>query len=95
MAVRRRQRRRGVVIDREPLTVPTAPNEVWSMDFVMDVLNNGRRVKCLTIADDFTKEVVDIVSDHSISGQYVTRVLDQAAQFRGLPRAIRDAERFH
>jgi putative transposase len=29
------------------------------------------------------------VPDHSIPGLYVTRVLDQAAQFRGLPAAIR------
>ena len=36
------------------------------MDFVMDALCNGRRVKCLTIVDDFTKEAIDIVPDHSI-----------------------------
>jgi len=89
LAVRRRRRRRGVAIDREPLVIPSAPNQVWSMDFVMDALANGRRVKCLTIVDDFTKEAVDIVADHSIPGLYVTRVLDQAAQFRGLPKAIR------
>ena len=89
LAVRRRRRRRGVVVDREPLTMPTAPNQVWSMDFVMDALSSGRRMKCLTIVDDFTKEAVDIVPDHSIPGLYVTRVLDQAAQFRGLPMAIR------
>jgi len=89
LAVRRRRRRRGVAIDREPLVIPSAPNQVWSMDFVMDALANGRRMKCLTIVDDFTKEAVDIVADHSIPGLYVTRVLDQAAQFRGLPKAIR------
>jgi transposase InsO family protein len=65
------------------LALPIAPNQVWSMDFVMDALCSGRRVNCLTIVDDFTKEAIDIVPDHSIPGQYVTRVLDQAAQFRG------------
>jgi len=89
LAVRRRRRRRGVAVDREPLSVPMAANQVWSMDFVIDALSNGRRVKCLTIVDDFTKEAVDIVLDHSIPGQYVTRVLDQVVQFRGLPAAIR------
>jgi putative transposase len=59
------------------------------MDFVMDALDNGRRLKCLTIVDDFTKESIDIVVDHSIPGLYVTRVLDQAIAFRGCPRAIR------
>jgi putative transposase len=57
------------------------------MDFVMDALDNGRRLKCLTIVDDFTKESIDIVVDHSIPG--LTRVLDQAITFRGCPRAVR------
>lgn len=89
LAVRRRRRRRGVSVEHQPLVVPTGPNQVWSIDFVMDALDNGRRLKCLTIVDDFTKESVDIVVDHSIPGQYVTRVLDQAIVFRGCPRAIR------
>lgn len=89
LAVRRRRKRQGVAIEREPLLLPTAPNQVWSMDFVMDALSTGRRLKCLTIVDDFTKESVDLVLDHSIPGQYVTRVLDQAACFRGYPAAIR------
>jgi putative transposase len=55
----------------------------------MDALEQGRRLKCLTIVDDFTKEAIDIVVDHGISGQYVTLVLDQAAQFRSLPKVIR------
>src|SRR5258708_38161465 len=59
------------------------------MDFVMDALANGRRLKCLTIVDDFTRECLDIPVDHGISGAYVARVLDRIAQFRGLPQAIR------
>jgi putative transposase len=59
------------------------------MDFVSDALEHGRQLKCLTIVDDFTKESVNIVLDHGISGQYVTRVLDQLGHFRGLPRSIR------
>jgi putative transposase len=89
LAVRRRRRRHGVIVEREQLALPSAPNEVWSMDFVMDALSNGRRLKCLTIVDDFTKESIDIVVDHGISGLYVARVLDQAARFRGYPKAIR------
>ena len=33
---------------------------------------------------------MDIVVDFGISGQYVTRVLDQAARFRGYPQAVRN-----
>ena len=59
------------------------------MDFVSDSLSNGRRIKCLTVADDFSHECVDIAVDYGISGQYVTRLLDQAATFRGYPLAVR------
>lgn len=59
------------------------------MDFVSDALSNGRRIRALTIVDDFTRESVDIVVDHGISGWYVAQVLDQAVRFRGLPTAIR------
>lgn len=89
LAVPKRKRRRGIAVERHPLTLPEAPNQVWSMDFVMDALSNGRRLKCLNIVDDCTKEAVDIVVDHSITGEYVVRVLEQAARFRGLPGAIR------
>ena len=64
-------------------------NEVLSMDFVSDSLSSGRRIKCLTVVDDFSKESVDITVDYGISGQYVTRVLDQVARFRGYPAAVR------
>src|SRR3546814_1780197 len=59
------------------------------MDFVSDALANGRRLKCLTVADDFTHESIDITVDHGISGAYAVRVLDRAARFRGYPRAVR------
>ena len=89
LAVKRRRKRHGVAVEREQLALPSRPNEVWSMDFVSDALTNGRRIKVLTIVDDFTKESVDLVAEHGISGHHVVRVLQRAAQFRGLPSAIR------
>lgn len=89
LSVRRRKKRHGVAVERQALELPSAPNQVWSMDFVSDALANGRRIKVLTIVDDFSKEVIDLAVDFGISGHYVTRVLDQAARFRGYPKAIR------
>jgi putative transposase len=89
LQVQRRRKRHGVAVERRPLTIPHAPNQVWSIDFVSDSLETGRRLKCLTIVDDFTKEAIDIVVDHGISSQYITRVLDSAARFRALPKTIR------
>jgi putative transposase len=56
---------------------------------VMDALASGRRIKCLTVVDDFSCECVDIAVDYGIGGEYVTKVLHRVAQFRGYPRAIR------
>ena len=75
--------------ERVPLQLATRVNQVWSMDFVSDSLSNGRRLKYLTVADDFSHECVDIAVDYGISGQYVTRLLDQAALFRGYPQVVR------
>ncbi|OQS43780.1 hypothetical protein B0T45_03550, partial [Chromobacterium haemolyticum] len=89
LAVRRRNRRRKLTGVRTPLQAATQLNEVWSMDFVSDQLVCGRRLKCLTVADDFSHEAVQVAVDFSMSGQYVTRMLDQVAQFRGYPLAVR------
>ena len=58
LAIKQRKRRKGVAVAREVLELPRRRNEVWSMDFVMDSLSNGRRIKILTIVDDCTKEAV-------------------------------------
>jgi putative transposase len=89
LGVRKRRRRKLVTVDRQALYLPSQPNEVWSIDFVMDALASGRRIKCLTVVDDFTRECLDIALDFGISGEYVAHVLDQIGQFRGLPKAIR------
>lgn len=89
LSVRRRRKAKRPVGERQRLQAATMPNETWSMDFVFDALANGRRIKCLTIVDDFTRESVDIAVDHGMGGEYVVRLLDQAACFRGYPRAVR------
>ena len=89
LAVRRRKKGKRPINERVPLQLARTVNEVWSMDFVSDSLSGGRRLKYLTVADDFSHESVEIAVDFGISGQYVTRVLDRAALFRGYPQAVR------
>jgi putative transposase len=89
LSVRRRKRRRGIAVERALLQVPDRANQVWSADFVMDALANGRRLKLLTVVDDFTKESVTIEVGHSLTGEDVAAALDQAAQVRGYPKVIR------
>ena len=89
LAVRKHKKTKRPLSERMPLQLATTVNEVWSMDFVSDSLANGKRLKCLTVADDFSHECVDIAVDYGMSGQYVTRLLDRAATFRGYPSAVR------
>ena len=88
LAVKKRKKAKQLTTERAPLQLASAVNEVWSIDFVSDSLANGRRIKCLTVADDFSHECIDIATDFGISGQYVTRLLDQAAIFRGYSGAV-------
>ena len=55
----------------------------------MGSLASGRRIKCLTCVNDFTKECLTITAAFGISGVQVTRILDRIALFLGYPTTIR------
>ena len=50
-------------------------DESWSMDFMSDELFDGRRIRLLTIVDNFTRESLVIRVAASIRGQDVVDVL--------------------
>jgi uncharacterized protein with HEPN domain len=76
---RRRRRKKIPMSDRQPLIRPGRANEIWSADFVSDRVASGRMIKCLVIVDDATHEAVAIVSEHTIGGDHLTRILGPAA----------------
>lgn len=82
LSVRKRPRKR-LARARVPASVPTVPNERWSMDFVSDALANGRRLRVFNVVDDCTREALVMEVDISISGQRVARLLDEHAAIRG------------
>jgi putative transposase len=88
LAVRRRKRKRIGPFERKPLPKPLVANDSWSMDFMSDGLADGRRLRCLTIVDDCTRECVAIEVDTSITGLRVKAVLERLADLRALPRSI-------
>lgn len=89
LAVRKRRGKKRLKLERMPLHVCSAINEVRSLDFVSDSLAGGRRLRCLAITDDCSHECVDLAVDFGMGGEYVTRILDPAATFRGYPQAVR------
>ena len=72
----------------QAIIIPAAPNELWSMDFVADRIENGRRLRIFNLIDNYTKECVGNIVDTSIGGYRVSRELDKIVEFRGKPKAI-------
>ncbi len=86
LQVRKRKRKKISKVPRIARPKASRPNEVWSIDFVFDWAVTKRKIKCLTVVDDFTKECIGILVGHSISGSEAARFL--ASQPR-LPVRIR------
>ena len=72
LAVRRRHGRKRATGTREPMPMPAAPRERWSLDFLADVFGPGRRFRILAVIDDHTRECLALVADTSISGERVS-----------------------
>lgn len=85
----RRKRRRLPDRPRQPLDAPPAVNHIWSLDFMSDARYGGKRFRTLNIIDDGVREVLSIVVDTSIPGARVVRTLEQLAEWRGVPKALR------
>ncbi|WP_323134432.1 IS3 family transposase [Tellurirhabdus rosea] len=86
---RRRHKRRLPARVKKPLQVPQAANHCWSMDFVADALVSKRKIRVLTIMDDYSREVLAAHADFSLPAQKVVDVLKDIALQRPLPKRIR------
>ena len=73
----------------EPLAVPDAPNDSWSMDFMADQLSDGRPFRTLNVLDDFNREGLGIEVDFSLPAERVVRSLNRIIEQRGKPLSIR------
>ena len=73
----------------EPLTIPESINQVWSMDFMHDALEDGRTFRLFNVLDDFNREALSIEVDLSLPSIRVIRALERIIEWRGKPKAIR------
>ncbi len=85
---RRPKRRRRGVQRVVPAELPTAPGQRGSMDFVHDILADGRRFRMLVVVDDYSRECLALEVDTSITGQRVSRVLDRLRDEGRLPQVL-------
>jgi putative transposase len=71
-----------------PLLKAQEKNHIWSLDFMSDVLEDGRRFRVLGILDQYSRECLDLIADTSISGIRVVRELDRLIEQHGKPLII-------
>lgn len=88
LSLRRRKRRKKYVGPRVPMPVPSRPNQCLSMDFVEDRLRSGRKIRALTLVDDFDRESPAIEVDTSMGGRRVVRVMNRLVESRGAPEVV-------
>lgn len=89
LAVRRKKRKKLVSAARVTTPPLTRPNERWNMDFVEDQLADGRKLRTLTIVDEFSRICPRIEVDTSLPGFRVVRALDELSCTYGKPKYLK------
>lgn len=86
---RRKKKRRIPNPEKRSLFQPAALNDTWSMDFVEDRLENGRKIRTLNVLDDHNREALAMEVSFSFPAERVVEVLKQCIEWRGKPQRIR------
>jgi putative transposase len=68
----------------------TRPDQMWALDFQVDVTANGRQVRFLNIIDEYTRQALATRAARSFTADATTGVLDELiAQLGRRPQHIR------
>ena len=84
---KRRRKRRGIGVG-----VPCRAehrNHVWAYDFLEDRTESGRKLRILTIEDEFTRLCLEIEVEQKMNARFVARTLLRLFEEYGVPRFIR------
>lgn len=89
LTLKRKKRKRIPVRTRIELYQPECTNDTWSMDFMSDALCDGRKIRILTLIDDYNRECLALRVGISMPSERVCRLLDEIIELRGKPNRIR------
>jgi putative transposase len=89
MVHRRKIKRRIPNPAKQVLLQPIQPNLTWSMDFMEDRLENGRKFRTFNIIDDYNREALAIDIDFSFPSSSVVELVKRVISWRGKPEQIR------
>jgi transposase InsO family protein len=92
LKVPKRQPRRGRLWLSDGSCVRLRPlhrNHVWAYDFVETRTHDGRKVRLLTVIDEYTRECLAIRAGRRMDSQHVLDVLAELFILKGVPDHIR------
>lgn len=73
------------------LNVPTAPNQVWSMDFMSHQLVRRKSLPTFNMLDDYNRKGLGIEANLTPPASRMIGILDKIIEWRGRPAALRCA----
>ena len=89
LKLRRKHKKRLPARVKNPLGTPTKLNEVWSMDFMADVLSDARRIRVFNVMDDCNLEALAMDVGLNYPAKKVVETLSYLGEEIGLPKTIR------
>ena len=88
LQVPKRTKRKRAIGPKNTLPGATRLNQNWSMDFVHDILEGNRPLRCMTIIDNYSRECLALAVGTSLTSQRVCQELDLIIARRGKPERI-------
>ena len=74
---------------KKALVTPSEPNTTWSIDFVSDALESGRKFRVLNVIDDCGRMAVAQEISMSMTSERVIKLLEKTIWIHGKPKNIR------
>lgn len=68
---------------------PCWPNHVWSYDFVAERLANGKKIRLLTVIDEYTRKCLAIRVGYHLTSNDILDILSDLFIQEGIPEHIR------